>query len=159
MLRAFGSRYQNCDGITRRNFLELGASVLGLSLADVLRLRSAAAAENPDRGKSNKALIVFWTHGGLSQKLLKQSASNIEALYRDGGYEEIKVTPRTIDRGSKIDVDFDIEEGTRAYVYQDGDAIVLKPITPKHIKSLRGSLKGAGVLKALMDDRKREREL
>jgi AbrB family looped-hinge helix DNA binding protein len=55
--------------------------------------------------------------------------------------------------------EFEIEAGTRAYVYRDGDAIVLKPITPKHIKNLRGSLKGAGILKALMDDRKREREL
>ena len=55
--------------------------------------------------------------------------------------------------------EFDIEEGTRAFVYQDGDAIVLKPITVKHIRNLRGSLKGTGVLKALMEDRKREREL
>ena len=55
--------------------------------------------------------------------------------------------------------EFDIEEGTRAFVYQDGDAIVLKPITPKHIKNLRGSLKGSGVLKALMEDRQHEREL
>jgi AbrB family looped-hinge helix DNA binding protein len=55
--------------------------------------------------------------------------------------------------------EFKIEEGTRALVYQDGDAIVLKPITPQHIRRLRGSLKGSGVLKALMDDRKREREL
>ena len=55
--------------------------------------------------------------------------------------------------------EFEIEEGTRAHVYREGDAIVLKPITPKHIKSLRGSLKGSGVLKALMDDRKGEREL
>jgi AbrB family looped-hinge helix DNA binding protein len=54
---------------------------------------------------------------------------------------------------------FEIEEGTRALVYQDGDAIILKPITPGHIKNLRGSLKGSGVLKSLMDDRKREREL
>jgi AbrB family looped-hinge helix DNA binding protein len=55
--------------------------------------------------------------------------------------------------------EFDIEEGTRAFIYQDGDAIVLKPITPKHIRHLRGSLKGTGVLKALIEDRKREREL
>ena len=55
--------------------------------------------------------------------------------------------------------EFEIEEGTRAHVYREGDAIVLKPITPKHIKNLRGSLKGAGVLKALLDDRKREREI
>jgi AbrB family looped-hinge helix DNA binding protein len=52
-----------------------------------------------------------------------------------------------------------IEGGTRALVYQEGDAIELKPITPHYIKNLRGSLKGSGVLKSLMDGRKREREL
>jgi len=55
--------------------------------------------------------------------------------------------------------EFEIEEGTRALVYQEGDRIVLKPLTPQHIKRLRGSLKGTGVLQALMADRKREREL
>ena len=55
--------------------------------------------------------------------------------------------------------EFGIREGTRALVDQEGDAIVLKPITPRHIKNLRGSLKGSGVLKSLMDDRKHEREL
>jgi AbrB family looped-hinge helix DNA binding protein len=55
--------------------------------------------------------------------------------------------------------EFGIEEGTRALVYKAGDAIVLKPITPRHIKNLRGSLKGSGLLKSLMDGRKREREL
>jgi AbrB family looped-hinge helix DNA binding protein len=55
--------------------------------------------------------------------------------------------------------EFEIEEGTRALVYQEDDHIVLKPITPQHIKRLRGSLKGSGVLQALMADRKREREL
>lgn len=54
---------------------------------------------------------------------------------------------------------FEIEEGTRALVYQDGDRIVLKPLSPRHIHGLRGSLKGTGVLQALMEDRKREREL
>jgi AbrB family looped-hinge helix DNA binding protein len=52
-----------------------------------------------------------------------------------------------------------IQEGTRALVYQEGDSIVLKPITSRHIKNLRGSLKGSGVLKSLMDCRNREREL
>lgn len=55
--------------------------------------------------------------------------------------------------------EFDIEEGTRAQVYAEGDHIVLKPITPKYLKTLRGSLKGTGVLKALMEDRKLERKL
>jgi AbrB family looped-hinge helix DNA binding protein len=47
--------------------------------------------------------------------------------------------------------ELDIEEGTRALVYQERDAIVLKAITPRHIRNLRGSLKGSGLLKALMD--------
>jgi AbrB family looped-hinge helix DNA binding protein len=55
--------------------------------------------------------------------------------------------------------EYHIEEGTRALVYPEGDHIMLKPVTQKYIRSLRGSLKGSGVLKALMDDRKREREL
>jgi len=55
--------------------------------------------------------------------------------------------------------EFEIDNGTRAQVYAEGDHIVLKPITPKYLKTLRGSLKGTAVLKSLMDDRKREREL
>ena len=55
--------------------------------------------------------------------------------------------------------ELDITEGTRALVYQEGDGIVLKPITPRHIRNLRGSLEGSRVLKALTDGRKREREL
>ena len=57
-----------------------------------------------------------WTHGSLSQKLLKQSADNIQALYRDRGYEEAKVTPQTADREGKIDVAFEIGEGTQTVV-------------------------------------------
>jgi len=55
--------------------------------------------------------------------------------------------------------EYDIEDGTRAMVYSEGDHIVLKPLTAKHYRNLRGSLKGTGVLKTLADDRKREREL
>ena len=58
----------------------------------------------------------IWTHGSWSQKLTQQSASNIEALYHDRGYEDVKVTGRAIDREPKIDVDFDITEGTQTLV-------------------------------------------
>jgi outer membrane protein assembly factor BamA len=94
---------------------------------------------NVDRGKKHKVGQIFfqgnnqlsanellnqvtvkrshiWTHGSLSQKLLKQSAGNIEALYRDRGFEEVKVTPRTVDREPKIDVAFEIEEGPQTLV-------------------------------------------
>ena len=55
--------------------------------------------------------------------------------------------------------EFEIEEGTRAYVESTPEGILIKPLTAKHIRSLRGSLKGSGVMKALMEDRKKEREL
>jgi AbrB family looped-hinge helix DNA binding protein len=55
--------------------------------------------------------------------------------------------------------EYHIEEGTRAVVYPEGDHIVVKPITAEHYRKLRGSLKGTGVLKTLMDERRTEREL
>ncbi len=58
----------------------------------------------------------IWTHGSLSEKLLKQSAGNIESLYRDRGYENVKVTSRTTERDNKIDVDFDVAEGPQTVV-------------------------------------------
>jgi outer membrane protein assembly factor BamA len=58
----------------------------------------------------------IWTHGRLSDKLLKQSTDNIEALYRDRGYQDIKVNSHVVDREPEIDVDFDIEEGTQTIV-------------------------------------------
>lgn len=63
------------------------------------------------------------------------------------------VIPRRLRR------EFEIEEGTKAQVYEENGNIILKPITSKFIKSLRGSLKGTGVMKAMTEDRKREREL
>lgn len=69
----------------------------------------------------------FWSHGSLSQKLLKQSGSNIESLYRDRGYEQAKVTPRTVEHDGKIDVAFDIQEGPQITVED------VKVIGNKHI--------------------------
>ena len=54
---------------------------------------------------------------------------------------------------------FEIEEGTRAHVMATPQGILIKPVTRAYIKSLRGSLKGRGVMKALMEDRKHERDL
>ncbi len=55
--------------------------------------------------------------------------------------------------------EFEIEEGTRAYILSTPEGILIKPVTTKFIRSLRGTLKGRGVLKAMMEDRKKEREL
>ena len=59
----------------------------------------------------------------------------------------------------KLRKEFEIEDGTKATVVATPEGILLKPITRAYIRSLRGSLKGTGVMKAMMEDRKREREL
>ena len=58
----------------------------------------------------------IWNHGSVSQKLLKQSVSNLEAVYRDRGFEEVKISSRVTDHEPKLDVAFDIEEGPRTMV-------------------------------------------
>jgi hypothetical protein len=86
MLRLLAQRYTHCDGLTRRNFLELGASLLGLSLADMLQSRAAAG-----ESKSGKSLIVFWTHGGLSQQDTYDMKPDAPAEFR-GPYRPIATT-------------------------------------------------------------------
>ena len=56
---------------------------------------------------------------------------------------------------------FGIKEGTRIQIVVDEKAneIILRPITREYVHSLRGRFKGKGLLKALMVDRKKEREL
>src|SRR6185312_6743256 len=41
MLTIWGDKQRYCDGISRRNFLQIGAFGAGLTLADVLRLQAA----------------------------------------------------------------------------------------------------------------------
>jgi AbrB family looped-hinge helix DNA binding protein len=60
---------------------------------------------------------------------------------------------------AKLRKEFGIEDGTKASVSKTPDGILLRPITSTYIKSLRGSLKGKGVMKSMMADRKHERAL
>lgn len=53
---------------------------------------------------------------------------------------------------------YGIKEGTRIIVTDNGDSITLKPITEQYLRSLRGSLKGRGSLKALAEERRKDRE-
>lgn len=54
-----------------------------------------------------------------------------------------------------------IKPGTHIEIEVDEDrqCIILTPITREYVHSLRGKYKGKGLLKALMADRQREREL
>ena len=55
--------------------------------------------------------------------------------------------------------EFEIEEGTRAYVQSTPQGILIKPLTAKHIRNLRGSLKGSKAMEVFTSERKKEREL
>jgi Protein of unknown function (DUF1501) len=89
VLRVVGRRYSCCDGISRRNFLQIGAPLLGLSLADVLRARASAAMSRS--AASRKSLIVFWTHGGMSQQDTYDMKPHAPAEYR-GMYKPIRTS-------------------------------------------------------------------
>ncbi len=58
----------------------------------------------------------IWSGASVSQKLLRQSVDNLQALYRDRGYEDVKVNSQIIDREPKIEVVFNIEEGAQTVV-------------------------------------------
>ena len=99
----------------------------------------------------------IWSHGSLSEKLLKQSAQNIEALYRDHGYEGIKVTPHAIDREPKIDVAFEITEGPQTLV-EDVQVQGNQHVAYEQLTAPRGFQLHAGVpfsTRKMADDRNR----
>jgi hypothetical protein len=71
--------------------LELGAPALGLGLADWLRARAHAnpVPEAANRsGKRHRAVIVFWTHGGMSQQDTVDLKPDAPSEYR-GNYRPI----------------------------------------------------------------------
>lgn len=86
MLQINGHSFQNCSGVTRRNILQIGTPLLGLGLADLLRLESQAA--DAGRPTSQKSLIVFWTDGGISQQDTYDVKPDAPAEYR-GMYRSI----------------------------------------------------------------------
>ncbi len=61
---------------------------------------------------------------------------------------------------SKLRRKYAIKEGTQVAFLEQENRLVLQPLTPEFIRSLRGSLRGEpSALKTLLNDRKREREL
>ena len=61
---------------------------------------------------------------------------------------------------SKLRRKYSIKKGTQVAFVEQENRLVLQPLTPEFIRSLRGSLKGEpSALKALLADRKRERKL
>jgi hypothetical protein len=64
MFTFWGNRKRFCDGVSRRNFLKIGAFGAGLSLAEMLRLQAGATAQVPTTAK--KSAIMIYLAGGPS---------------------------------------------------------------------------------------------
>ena len=78
MFTVSGDQHRLCDGLSRRQFLKVGAlSVGGLTLADLLRLR--AAAPRPTR---DKAIIMIYLNGGPSHVDLYDMKPDAPVEYR-----------------------------------------------------------------------------
>lgn len=61
MLRITGERTIDCDGVSRRGFLQAGMlGVGGLGLADLLKLRASGAVPS----RRDTSVILFWLSGG-----------------------------------------------------------------------------------------------
>jgi hypothetical protein len=72
MLRVLGSPKRLCDGLTRREMLCAGSlSLLGMRLADFLRMTAARAEHSPGRSSRSfgraKACILLYLYGSPSQ--------------------------------------------------------------------------------------------
>jgi AbrB family looped-hinge helix DNA binding protein len=59
---------------------------------------------------------------------------------------------------AKLRRKYEIHVGTRVAFVEDGNRLLLQPLTSGFIRSLRGSLKGRA-LDVLYEERKRDREL
>src|ERR1700693_1817893 len=91
MLNIWGKKQRFCDGISRRNFLKIGAFGTGLTLAEMLRLQTlAAGAPNGNTPtKSRKSAIMIYLPGGPSHMdmwdLKREARAEFKGKYKPIG--------------------------------------------------------------------------
>ena len=66
MLTFLGAKQGYCDGVSRRNFLKIGAFGAGVTLADMLRAKAQASGASASRSTRPKAAIMIYLPGGPS---------------------------------------------------------------------------------------------
>jgi uncharacterized protein (DUF1501 family) len=87
MLTFLGSKQRLCDGLSRREFLRVGAlGVGGLTLADLLRLQARGETRSGSKGK---AIIMIYLNGGPSHVDLYDMKPDAPVEYR-GEFNRIK---------------------------------------------------------------------
>jgi hypothetical protein len=109
MLTICGSRSRFCDGVSRRNFLKIGAlGVAGLSLPNLLRAEAAAGIQ-----KSHKAVIMIFLPGGPAHQdfldLKPDAPSEVRGEFKPiktnvSGMEICELMPLLAKRADKLAV-------------------------------------------------------
>jgi hypothetical protein len=84
MFNVIGGAQRFCDGVSRRNFLKIGAFGAGLTLADMLRLRAMGgpASAPVARPSTNKAAVMIYLPGGPSHMDMYDLKPNAPTEYR-----------------------------------------------------------------------------
>jgi AbrB family looped-hinge helix DNA binding protein len=59
---------------------------------------------------------------------------------------------------AKLRQKYGIKNGTRILVTDNGQEIILKPVTDEYLRKLQGSLKDKGGLKILISERRKDKE-
>ena len=89
MLTIYGDKQRFCDGISRRNFLQIGAlSLGGLTLPGLLRATSQAG----EKASSHKSIIMVYLPGGPSHMDTYDLKPNAPSEYRG----EFKAIPSNV---------------------------------------------------------------
>ena len=82
MFTLWGAKQRFCDGVSRRNFLQIGAFGAGLTLADMLRGRAAAGQSVAQAVSSAKAAIMIYLPGGPSHMDMYDLKPNAPKEYK-----------------------------------------------------------------------------
>jgi hypothetical protein len=109
MLTIYGGRSRFCDGVSRRNFLKIGAlGVAGLSLPQLLRAEAAAGG-----GKTQKSVIMIFLPGGPAHQdlfdLKPQAPSEIRGEFQPiktsvPGMEICELMPRLAKQADRVSI-------------------------------------------------------
>jgi outer membrane protein insertion porin family len=85
--------------------------------------------------KIKKADFVLFSHGLISDQLLRDSSNAIVAMYKDAGFSDVKVQPRVQDIGLKVHATFDITEGQQDVT----NALLIQGNAHESFKALAGA--------------------